>query len=190
MLSSLPQVKDGISVNAYGQGQLAGATFTAPAHSTTDIDIKLQIMCVTPQNIENLEKLILSMLNASQQESFKQHSVSTSSGGSAFFGIFSHSNHSTTTTTDVLNTLGLTVEQQSKIIDQMLTITNKMNTFNLKSTIPNEEYDYSVSGSLFGIVMDATIQKGENHTQVRFLAPKTHLKSSTGETLPVVGKLY
>lgn len=190
MRSSLQKVQDGITVNAYGQGQLAGATFTAPAHGKTEVDIDLQIMCVTPENIENLEKLISSMLNASQKKSFESHRSSFASGGSAFLGLFRYSVGGSTASAHAMSSLGLTEAQQTSIIDQMLKITNKMNSFKMKSEILNTDYDYSVTGNLFGIVMDATIQKGEKHTQVRFLGPKAHLKGDGGEVVPVVAPMY
>ncbi len=72
----------------------------------------------------------------------------------------------------------------------MVKLANTFNTFSYDSTVENTAYDYSVSGNMFGIVMDATIQKDEIHTQVRMLAPQPHLQGTGGETLPSVGKLY
>ena len=89
-----------------------------------------------------------------------------------------------------MDSWGLTRDQQTKIIDTMMDLVNKTQQFDYSGTISNTQYDYSVSGNMFGIVMDATIQKDESHTQVRFLAPNLHLQGSDGSTIPTVKPLY
>ncbi len=171
---------DGIQVNAFGQGQVSGATYTVPAHGNITVDFKLNMQCITPENVNSLDKLIYGMLSASKQHEYKEQTKKTSSGGRGFFLFFSagHSSSSYTKTTQTMDSWGLSREQQSTIIDAMMGLVKKTNTFDYSGTINNTEYDYSVSGNLFGIVMDATIQKGEEHTQVRFLAPNLHMQGS------------
>ncbi|WP_298901718.1 hypothetical protein [uncultured Psychroserpens sp.] len=183
---------DGVSVNAYGQGQCSGVTYTVPAHGDIAVSFKLKMQCVTPANVDALDKLIQGMLSASNKKKYDQLTQKSSSGGRGFFLFFSAGGSRTSTkqTTHTMTEYGLTTEQQTKIIDAMLKMANEINTFNYKGTINNTRYDYSVSGNLFGIVMDATIQKGENHTQLRFLAPNVHLDGDNGSSLPSVGKLY
>ena len=183
---------DGVAVNAYGQGQCSGVTYTVPAHGDIKVAFKLKMQCVTPANVDALDKLIQGMLSASNKKKYDQLTKKSTSGGRGFFLFFSAggSRTSTTQTTHTMTEYGLTTEQQTKIIDAMLKMANEVNTFNYKGTINNSRYDYSVSGNLFGIVMDATIQKGESHTQLRFLAPNVHLDGDNGSSLPSVGKLY
>ncbi|MBY5735688.1 hypothetical protein HFO26_36810, partial [Rhizobium leguminosarum] len=85
---------------------------------------------------------------------------------------------------------GLRAEDQRKIVNGMMEIAQNVSTFNYKGTIYNRDFDYDVTGSLFAIVMDATIQQGQHHKQLRFLAPKVHLNTNDGDSLPVVGTLY
>ena len=179
---------DGVQVTAYGQGQVSGVTYTVPAHADVDVDFTLNMQCVTPENVNALDQLIRSLLSASKQHEYDQLTKKTSSGGRGFFLFFSgggsHSSYSQTTHT--MDSWGLTREQQSKIIDTMMELVNKTQRFEYKGTIQNTQYDYSVSGSMFGIVMDVTIQKDEKHTQVRFLAPNLHLQGNDGSSIPTV----
>ncbi|WGD34541.1 hypothetical protein [Olleya sp. YS] len=184
---------DGVSVNAYGQGQCSGVTYTVPAHGDIKVGFTLKMQCVTPKNVDALDALIRGMLSASNQKKYDQLTEKSSSGGRGFFLWFSAGGSRTSykQTTHIMESYGLTREQQTKIIDAMVKMANEVNTFTYKGTINNDKYDYSVSGSLFGIVMDATIQKGENHAQLRFLAPNVHLDGNDGaSSLPSVGKLY
>ncbi len=184
---------DGISVTSFGQGQCSGVTYTVSPHSVIDVDFTINMLCVTPENVDTLDKLIRSMLSASKQHEYDQLTKKSSSGGRGFFLFFSGggSRSSVSQTTHTMDSFGLTREQQSKIIDSMLALVAKTNKFSFKGKISNQQYDYAVSGNLFAIVMDATIQKGETHTQVRFLAPNVHMNSTDGAaSLPVEGKLY
>lgn len=183
---------DGVSVNAYGQGQCAGATYTVSAHSTIDVDFTINMLCITPENVKTLDSLVRSLLEASKQHEYDELSKKEVSGGISFFAFWSGgAKASYSDTKHTMDKWGLSEENQGKIVDAMLALVAKTNQFKFKGTVSNDEYDYSVSGNLFGIVMDCTIQKGETHNQVRFLAPKVHMNSTDGaSSLPVTGKLY
>ncbi|WP_298757948.1 hypothetical protein [uncultured Psychroserpens sp.] len=184
---------DGVAVNAYGQGQCSGVTYTVPAHGDIKVDFKLKLQCVTPENVKALDQLIRGMLTASYQKKYDQLTKESKSGGYGFFLFFSAGGGKTSysQTTHTMESYGLDRAQQTKIIDAMIKMANQWNTFSYKGEVSNTEYDYSVSGSLFAIVMDATIQKGEQHTQLRFLGPNVHLKGNDGtSSLPSTGKLY
>lgn len=193
MMAAPGVATDGVTVTSYGQGQLTGATYTVPAHGVITVDFELELMAVTGQDIDNLNNLIRGMLSASEQKRYDSLSKSESSGGSASFLFFGggYSHRSASQVTQEMDSFGLTTEQQTQIITQMLTLTNNKQKFSYKGKIFNRDYDYDVTGNLFGIVMDATIQQGQQSAQVRMLAPDVHLQDpSTGATLPSVGKLY
>lgn len=193
MTAATGAATDGVAVTSFGQGQLTGATFTVPAHSQIDVNFKLKLMAVTGQDVDNLNTLIRGMLSASEQKRFDSYSKSTSSGGSGGFLFFSggYSHRSSTQVQQSMDSWGLTRQQQDKIIAQMLKLTNTWQNYDYKGTIYNKDYDYAVTGNLFGIVMDATIQQGSASAQVRMLAPKVHLQDpDSGATIPSVGKLY
>jgi hypothetical protein len=183
---------DGVSITAYGQGQVTGVTYTVPAHGQIEVDFELDILCVTPADVNTLSALIRSLLDASHQHLFDEVSKTDISGGASLFGFFSFG--VSASYSDVKHTMdswGLSEANQETIVSSMTTIAEKINHFSYKGTIFNQDYDYDVSGNMFGIVMDATIQQDSTHNQVRFLAPSVHLQSADGSaTLPALGNLY
>lgn len=185
-------VTDGVSINAYGQGQLTGVMYSVPAHGVITVDFELDLLCVTPQDVNNLSALIRSLLDASHQHSYDELEKTDISGGASLFCFFSFGvSASYSDTKHTMDSWGLSEANQKTIVDNMMAISQKTNHFSYKGTIYNRDYDYDVSGNLFGIVMDATIQQSSTHIQNRFLAPAVHLKSPDGTaTLPSVGKLY
>jgi hypothetical protein len=186
------QVTDGVSITSYGQGQVAGGMFTVPAHGEITVDFQLHLLCVTPQDVQNLSGLIRSLLDASHQHVFDELQRTDISGGASLFGFFSFG--VSASYSDVKHTMdswGLSEVNQRTIVNNMMQIAQKTNDFKYSGTVYNRDYDYAVAGNLFGIVMDATIQQQQSTNQVRFLAPTVHLQSTDGSaTLPVVGKLY
>jgi len=181
----------GVAISAYGTGQLTGVVYTVPAHAQIDVDFKLQLQCVTPDNIKNMDALIKSLLDASRQSKYEEMSRTSVSGGVGFFGFWSGGvRASYEKTKQRMDQWGLSEENQQKIVTEMLKIANTFNEFNYKGTIYNRDYDYSVTGSLFGIVMDCEIKQDDATQQVRALAPNVHVQGDDGTTLPSIGKLY
>ncbi|MBQ4822733.1 hypothetical protein [Aquimarina sp. MMG016] len=80
---------DGIAVNAYGQGQCSGATYTVSAHSTIDVDFTINMLCITPDNVKTLNDLIRGLLSASKQHEYDELSKKEVSDGISFFSFFS-----------------------------------------------------------------------------------------------------
>ncbi|MBY3348438.1 hypothetical protein [Rhizobium laguerreae] len=186
-----PSVEDGVSITSYGQGQLIGVMYTVPAHGQIDVDINMKLQCVTPSDVITLNNMIKGILDATHFHKFEETESTNVSGGLGFFAFWSGG--VSASYSDVKHTLdgwGLSAEDQRKIVNGMMEIAQNVSTFNYKGTIYNRDFDYDVTGSLFAIVMDATIQQGQHHKQLRFLAPKVHLKTNDGDSLPVVGTLY
>ena len=196
----LPQIslsdgnETGVSVTSYGQGQLTGGMFTVPAHGKITVDFKLRLICVTPEDIQNLNQLIRSLLDASHQHVFDELSKTEVSGGVSFFCFFGWGGASASysDTKHTMDSFGLSEVNQEAIVNAMMKIVTTPSEFNYNGTIDNTNYDYDVTGNLFGIVMDAVIQQDQHQNQVRlkFLAPNVHLRTNDGENLPVVGQLY
>jgi hypothetical protein len=185
-----PAVADGVSITSYGQGLLSGVVYTVPAHGEITVNFTINMLCVTAQDVLNLNNLIKGMLDASHYHKFEETEQTNVSGGLGFFGFWSGG--ISASYSDVKHTLdgwGLSETNQQTIVSNMMQIAQKVSTFNYSGTIHNRDFDYDVTGSLFGIVMDATIQQAQKHNQLRFLAPKVHLNTDEG-SLPVVGPLY
>lgn len=186
------QNETGVAVNTYGKGQVTGAVYTVPAHAQIDIDFRLKLLCVTPEDVQNLSNLIKSLLDASRQHSYEDLSKTHVSGGASFFGFFGWGGASGSyeRTKRTMDSFGLSETNQRTIVDAMMNVAQQVSEFNYSGTVFNRDFDYDVTGNLFGIVMDATIQQNQYQHQVRFLAPNVHVESPDGDTLPSVGKLY
>jgi len=180
----------GVAITTYGRGQLAGATYTVPAHGELTIDLKLKLQCVTFENIRQMDALIRSLLEASRYEKFDELTKSGASGGVSFFSFWSGGvSASYEQTKHRMSGWGLSEENQKKIVSEMMKLANELSEFNFTGTIYNRDYDYSVSGSIFAIVMDCTITQEDVSKQIRTIGPKPIFVGDDGSTLPVVGEL-
>ena len=182
----------GVSVTTYGKGQVTGVMYTVPAHGQINVDFKLKLLCVTPEDIQNLSNLIRSLLDASHQHSYDELEKTEVSGGASFFGFFGWGGASASysDTKHTMDSFGLSERNQQAIVDAMMKVAQQVSEFNYSGTIFNKDYDYDVTGNLFGIVMDATISQDQYQHQIRFLAPNVHLESPDGTSLHSVGRLY
>lgn len=182
----------GVAVTAYGTGQVTGLMYTVPAHGQINVDFQLKLMCVTPEDVQTLTNLIRSLLDASHQHTFDELESTQVSGGASFFGFFGWGGASASysDTKHTMDSFGLSEQNQQTIVNAMMKLVQQVSQFNYSGTVFNKDYDYDVTGNLFGIVMDATISQSQYQSQVRFLAPNVQLQSSDGTALPCVGQLY
>jgi hypothetical protein len=186
-----PHQRDGVEINAYGQGKVAGATYTVGPRTQANVSFAFDMMCVTPNDIQALSALIRSLLDAPHQHRYDELERAGISGGASLFCFFTLGvPASYSKTKQTMDSWGLSEANQARIIEAMMALSQKTNHFAFEGTVYNRYSAHAVSGSIFAIVMDATIQKSEKHEQYRFLAPKVHLRSDDGTSLPCVGKLY
>jgi hypothetical protein len=69
----------------------------------------------------------------------------------------------------------------------MAAVAQNVNVIHMTGQVQNQAYPYSVSGNLFAIVMDATMQLADGSSQTRrFVAPNGIVSAPSGETLPVI----
>lgn len=188
VLEELSDSDDGVAVNSYGQGKVSGVTFTVPAHGEIEVDFTLKMNCATPDDVKNMNDLIRGLLDASKQHEFDELEKTEVSGGLSFMTFWSGgAKASYSDTKHTMDKWGLSEENQQTIVKGMMELIQKQNVLRYKGTVHNREYDYSVSGNMFGIVMDAQIRQDQHSNQVRVLAPNAHMKGPDGETLPSVG---
>jgi len=182
----------GIAISAYGKGQATGVTYTVPAHGEITVDFRLKLLCVTPEDVQNLSDLVKASLDASHKKRYLDYEKTHISGGASFFGFFGWggAKGSYTKIKERMDSWGLSEKNQQTIINAMMNTAQKVCEFNYSGTIYNRFNDYDVTGSLFGIVMDAVIKQDQYQHQLRFLAPNVHIASPDGVVLPVLGKLY
>lgn len=181
----------GVGVTTYGRGQLTGVIYTVPAHGQIEIEFKLKLQCVTAASIKSMDELIKSLLDASRRGKYEEMSRTSVSGGLGFFAFWSGGvRASYDQTKRRMEEWGLSEVNQQKIVEEMLKLVNSLQEFNYKGTVYNRDYDYDVTGSLFGVVMDCDIKQGTETKQVRTLAPQVQMQGSDGTSLPSVGALY
>lgn len=182
----------GVEVTSYGQGQVSGVMYTVPAHGQIDVNFKIKLNVVTPEDIQKVSDLIKSLLDASHKQSYSELSKTEVSGGASFFGFFGFGGASASysDTKQTMTSYGLSEANQVTIVNAMMNLAQQMSEFDYSGTIYNKDYDYDVTGNLFAIVMDAHIQQSQQQNQLRFLAPNVHLNTQDGNNLPVIGQLY
>jgi hypothetical protein len=190
--SLMGESDSGVAVTTYGQGQVTGAIYTVPAHGEITVNFKLRLLCVTPEDVQNLNSFIRSLLDASKQHLYDELERTEVSGGASFFGMFGWggAKASYSKTKHTMDSFGLSERNQQVIVDKMMSIVAQPSEFNYSGTIYNRDYDYDVSGSLFGIIMDAEIKQDQYLKTTRFLAPNLHLNTSDGNSLTTVTPLY
>lgn len=182
---------DGVAVTAYGQGQVTGATYVVPAHANLDIHFNFHLLCVTPQDVATLDNLIRSLLDASHQHIYDDIQHTDVSGGLSFMGFFSAGvSASYSETKHTMDAWGLSEANQETIVQALMALVQKTSDFGFTGTIENGDFDYSVSGNVFGIAMDATIVQGNQSNQIRFLAPQPRFQAPDGTALPTMGRFY
>jgi hypothetical protein len=79
-----------------------------------------------------------------------------------------------------MEAFGLSEENQRTIVNGMIQLANSLQEFNYRGVVKNANNDFSVSGNLFGFVMDAEISANQETKQVRFIAPNAVLKDASG----------
>lgn len=183
---------DGIFISSFGRGQLSATTYTIPAHGEIEIDFKIQMMCVTPDNVKTLSELIRSLLDMSKKHLFDEVEKKNFSGGIGFFGFWGGSaSASYESTKHTMDSWGLSEENQQAIVNAMMKLSQEMSSFGMKGYIRNLKNDYAVSGNLCAIVMDCEITQGTSQNHVRLLAPNVAVYDKSGsDVVPSVGKLY
>ena len=180
----------GVNVSAYGLGQLSGVVYSVPPGGEIEVDFKLKLQCVSGESIKNMENLIKSLLDASKREKYEEETKIKASGGFGFSWFWSGgAKASYEKTTKRMEEYGLSEENQKKIVDEMMKLANSLQEFDYKGTVKNT-FDFTVSGSLFGFIMDCQIKTGQQNNEIRVIAPKAVLKDANGDAIEVLQPLY
>lgn len=179
----------GVAVTAYGLGQLTGVVYSVPPGGTIEVDFKLKLQCVTSDSIKNIDNLIKSLLSGSSYQRYEEESKLEASGGIGLFWFWSGgASASYETTKKRLEGYGLSEDNQQKIVTSMMQLASSLQEFNYKGPVKNT-FDFTVSGSLFAVVMDCQITTGQETKEVRMIAP-TPIMSGSGASLPALKPLY
>jgi hypothetical protein len=128
--------QSGVAITTYGQGQVTGAMYTVPAHGVITVDFDLKLLCVTPQDIQNLGNRIRSLLDASHQHLYDDVQNTDVSGGASFFGFWSGGvSASFSETKRTMDAWGLSEQNQETIVNAMMKVANKTSDFKYQGTV-------------------------------------------------------
>lgn len=161
------------SIEVSGQGQLTGLSYTVPAHAEGRIKAKLQISAMSSEDVQKLNSLAMSMLDASAQTQVKEFEKTAASANLSvwtwFFG-GGGASASYEKTKESMLSKGLTEAQITTLMDAFLELAKKMSTVEINFYINNSANPYSVSGDLYLYTVSGTIKTEKGTAQYRMLA--------------------
>lgn len=159
------------NVDAQGHGSLTGLAYTVPPRSEGVIEAKLQTLCLTSQNVTDLNNLIRGMVSASQWEKIREYESTHASANISVFSFWSGGGSASyTKTREEMRGFGLSEENIQTIIKAMSEIAKQMSEVKIKFTVYNSNNDYPVSGNLLLWTISGTINTGNEQVPYRLLA--------------------
>lgn len=187
LVNTPPASETGFSVEAQGTGSFTGLSYTVPAHASGSLKATIQVMAITSEDVKKLNDLVMSMLNASEKSKVTSYEKIHASANISIWSIFGGgASASYQKTTDTMHSMGLTDEQVTTIINQMLEIAQKMSHVELDFTIDNTANDYSVSGDLQLYTISGKISTSKGTAEYRMLSNS----GSAGQgTAPATGNI-
>ena len=186
-VAEAPSASTGYSVTSQGTGSFTGLSYTVPAHAKGTLKARIQVLAITSEDVDNLNKLAMGMLDASAQskvESYEKIHASANISIWSFFGGGAEASYDKTTST--MHSLGLTADQISTLMDAFLNVAQKMSHVELDFTIDNSANDYSVSGDLQLYTIAGEIKTAKGTAQYRLLADQG---TAGNGTAPASGKV-
>lgn len=168
---------DYFNVEAGGPGRLTGVAYSIPAYSEGKIEYSLQLPAMTTEDVDNLRKGWLALLDASQQEKYEEYMSKDNSASAnlGFFGFFSGGGKvkaSTKETTDHMKSIGLSPEVITKAMQLLYEFSQKMNTVKAEITVHNTSNDFPVSGNVLLYTMSGEVHTSKGTLTWRALSDK------------------
>lgn len=164
--------EEAYSIDVQGQGQLAGLSYTIPAHTSGKISAELQTSALTSEDVKNLNEMAIGMLDASYQEEIRESEKTSVSGNvslwSSIFGGGASASYEKTK--DMMQSKGLSDEQITMLMEAFLERAKSMSTVKLEFFVNNTSNDYSVSGDLYLYTVSGSVKTSKETAQYRMLA--------------------
>src|SRR5258708_1152193 len=166
---------EGFEIEASGTGTFTGLAFSIPAHTEGKAKVQVQVEAMGSENLQELNKSIMTLLNVSQQKTVEEHkAVSAHADLSLWdvlgFGGSGGASASYERSKSSMESLGLSEEQISMIIKDFFKAASKMSHVELRLEIDNRANDYAVHGGLELYTMSGHVRTGEESHQYRLLA--------------------
>lgn len=180
-LDAKPSEQTGITVSSAGTGSFSGVNWNISAHTKGKVQVDLQIKSLTSADVEDINKLVMSMLSASERSKVEKHSKASASGSISFFELIcGGAKAGAETTKDSMHSMGLTDEQISTIIDKVFTLAQKMSDIKVDLEVDNTAFDYPVAGDLDIYTIGGEVTADKKTRNFRFLADK----GTVGDNVP------
>ncbi|KAN0039562.1 hypothetical protein ACTA71_007359 [Dictyostelium dimigraforme] len=184
---------EGYNCEAQGQGAFSGLDYTIPAHTKGSIKAKLQVMAMSSDDIDHMNKMVESMLSASKKDEIKEQTKTSASANLSFWSFFTGGDSASASYEDTKNTMhscGLTEEQVTTIINELFKLAENMNHVELNLECDNTAFDYDVSGSVYLYTISGTVKTSKGTKQYRMLADQgTAGSPDKDNSPPVKGKI-
>ena len=161
------------SIEVKGMGQLVGLSYSVPAHTTGNIKATLQTSALTSQDVEDLNKLAMGLLDASYHEVIKEHEKTSASASLSLWGWFLGGNGASASyekTRDTMKSKGLSDAQITQLMTAFMEKATNMSTVQIDFYVNNELNDYPVEGDLYLYTVSGTIQTEKGTATYRMLA--------------------
>lgn len=166
-----PATTTGFSVEAQGTGSFTGLSYTVPAHAKGTLKATIQVMAITSADVEKLNTLVMSMLSASVRSKVTTNEETQASANISIWSMIGGgASASYKATKDTMNSMGLTDDQITTIVNSMFDIAKQMSHVELDFTIDNTANDYSVSGDLQLYTISGKITTDKGTTEYRLLS--------------------
>ena len=169
------------SIEVLGEGSFTGLNYTIPANTEGKIDIKTQIMCLTSENVKDLNNLAMSMLNSSSRSVVKENEKTSVSADLSLWAMFSGGGSASYEKTyDTMKSKGLTDENIQTLMNALCKDATTMSHIKLDLNVYNSQNDYSVSGDLSLYTISGTVKTDKETRQYRMLANRGTAGAASG----------
>jgi hypothetical protein len=172
------------SIEVSGEGSFTGLNYTIPANTDGKVSSKIEMPCLTSEDVKNLNSAAMGMLNASYKQKVIEHEKTSASADlSVWSWLFGGAAASASyeKTRDTMKSKGLTDEQVNKLMDAFLKMATTMSKVELDLNIDNRKNDYSVSGDLSLYTISGTVKTDKGTHQYRMLANKGNVGGAAGK---------
>lgn len=175
------KVENSFSTSAGGLGAVQGATFTAAAYSTTEVNMKINATAISQNDMQKVSDLVKGLVSASDYKHLQDTESTSASGGWSLFGGPSVTADASATRT-AMSGYGLDEAGQQKVLEMVANLLPKPSTFQYKTTITNPSA-FPTSGQMYVYSFTGTV-KTENGEKSMQMIGGPVAKDASGGDLP------
>lgn len=186
---AMGSAEEGFNIEAQGYGSITGLAYTIPAHTDADFDIDLKVLAMTSSDVDNLNRLIRGMVEASKYEKVRDYESSHASANLSFWSLLGGGGSAGySKTREELRGFGLSEENQRTIISAVSEIAKTISRVAVQIHVKNSANNYAVSGNMIVYTISGTVSTGSEQSQYRMIADQG-LAGSGDQTAPTENKV-